>query len=126
MAQLTFRQAVAAALAQEMERDERVVLLGEDIGSGGVFKTTGGLLERFGPNRVWDTPISEQAIAGAAMGAALFRLPPSPLPPRNRAMIKSGFTKSTAVECILAEFTQPERSRQAQLSIKLAGNASPN
>jgi pyruvate dehydrogenase E1 component beta subunit len=71
VAQLTFRQAVAAALAQEMERDERVVLLGEDIGSGGVFKTTGGLLERFGPNRVWDTPISEQAIAGAAMGAAM-------------------------------------------------------
>ncbi len=51
MAELTFRQAVAAALAQEMARDETVVLLGEDIGSGGVFKTTAGLKERFGPER---------------------------------------------------------------------------
>ncbi|MCX6463172.1 MAG: pyruvate dehydrogenase complex E1 component subunit beta [Pseudonocardiales bacterium] len=76
MAQLTFRQAVAAALAQEMERDPDVVLLGEDIGSGGVFKTTTGLLDRFGPERVWDTPISEQAIAGAAMGAAMAGLRP--------------------------------------------------
>ena len=70
MAQPTYREAVAGALAQEMARDERVVLLGEDIGSGGVFKTTAGLRDRFGAERVWDTPISEQAIAGAAMGAA--------------------------------------------------------
>lgn len=76
MAELTFRQAIAAALAQEMERDERVVLLGEDVACGGVFKTTGGLAERFGPDRVWDTPISEQAIAGAAMGAAMAGLRP--------------------------------------------------
>ena len=76
MAQLTYRQAVAAALAQEMARDERVVLLGEDVASGGVFKTTGGLRERFGPDRVWNTPISEQAIAGAAMGAAMAGLRP--------------------------------------------------
>ncbi|HWG61244.1 MAG TPA: pyruvate dehydrogenase complex E1 component subunit beta [Streptosporangiaceae bacterium] len=76
MAKLTYRQAIAAALAQEMARDERVVLLGEDIGSGGVFKTTGGLRERFGPDRVRDTPISEQAIAGAAMGAAMAGLRP--------------------------------------------------
>jgi pyruvate/2-oxoglutarate/acetoin dehydrogenase E1 component len=70
MAELTFRNAVAAALTQEMERDPRVVLLGEDVGSGGVFKTTVGLLERF-EGRVWDTPISEQAIVGAAIGAAM-------------------------------------------------------
>jgi acetoin:2,6-dichlorophenolindophenol oxidoreductase subunit beta len=70
MAELTFRNAVAAALTQEMERDPRVVLLGEDVGSGGVFKTTVGLLERF-KGRVWDTPISEQAIVGAAIGAAM-------------------------------------------------------
>jgi pyruvate dehydrogenase E1 component beta subunit len=76
VAQLTFREAVAAALAQEMARDETVVLLGEDVGSGGVFKTTAGLKDRFGPERVWDTPISEQAIAGAAMGAAAAGLRP--------------------------------------------------
>ena len=76
MAQLTYRQAVAAALAQEMERDDRVVVLGEDVASGGVFKTTAGLQERFGPERVWNTPISEQAIAGAAMGAAMGGLRP--------------------------------------------------
>ena len=76
MAELTYRQAVAAALAQEMARDDRVVLLGEDVASGGVFKTTAGLRERFGPDRVWNTPISEQAIAGAAMGAAMAGLRP--------------------------------------------------
>src|SRR6202023_3439901 len=76
MAELTYRQAIAAALAQEMARDERVVLLGEDVASGGVFKTTAGLRERFGPDRVWNTPISEQAIAGAAMGAAMAGLRP--------------------------------------------------
>lgn len=75
-AELTFRNAVLAALAQEMELDDRVVLLGEDITSGGVFKTTTGLLDRFGPDRVWDTPISEQAIVGAAMGAAMAGLRP--------------------------------------------------
>ena len=60
-----------------MRRDDRVVLLGEDIaGAGGVFKTTAGLLEEFGPKRVIDTPISEQAILGAAMGAAMTGLRP--------------------------------------------------
>ena len=77
MAQLTYREAVAAGIAQEMERDERVVFLGEDVAAaGGVFKTTVGLLERFGPRRVRDTPISEQAIVGAAMGAAMTGLRP--------------------------------------------------
>ena len=76
MAELTYRQAVAAALDQEMARDDRVVLLGEDVASGGVFKTTGGLRERFGADRVRNTPISEQAIAGAAMGAAMAGLRP--------------------------------------------------
>ena len=76
MAELTFRNAVRDALAQEMRRDDRVVLLGEDIASGGVFKTTAGLLEEFGPDRVWNTPISEQAIAGAAMGGAMAGLRP--------------------------------------------------
>ncbi len=76
MAQLTFRTAVQAALLQEMRRDGDVVLLGEDVTSGGVFKTTAGLLAEFGADRVRDTPISEQAIAGAAMGAAMAGLRP--------------------------------------------------
>lgn len=74
--EITFRDAVRIALEQEMARDETVVLLGEDITSGGVFKTTTGLRDRFGPDRVWDTPISEQAILGAAMGAAMAGLRP--------------------------------------------------
>jgi pyruvate/2-oxoglutarate/acetoin dehydrogenase E1 component len=77
MAELTYREAVAAGIAQEMARDERVVFLGEDVAAaGGVFKTTGGLLERFGEARVRDTPISEQAIIGAAMGAAMTGIRP--------------------------------------------------
>jgi pyruvate/2-oxoglutarate/acetoin dehydrogenase E1 component len=77
MAELTYRDAVAAGIAQEMERDERVVFLGEDVAAaGGVFKATVGLLEKFGPVRVKDTPISEQAILGAAMGAAMTGLRP--------------------------------------------------
>jgi pyruvate dehydrogenase E1 component beta subunit len=77
MAESTYRGAIAAAIAQEMERDESVVLIGEDIGAaGGVFKLTEGLFERFGPERVRDTPISEQAIVGAAMGAAMTGLRP--------------------------------------------------
>ena len=72
-----YRQAVAYGIAQEMERDPSVVMLGEDIAAaGGVFKTTEGLLDRFGPDRVRDTPISEQAIIGAAMGAAMTGLRP--------------------------------------------------
>ncbi|HVY83465.1 MAG TPA: alpha-ketoacid dehydrogenase subunit beta [Steroidobacteraceae bacterium] len=77
MAQLTYREAVARGIAQEMERDENVVFLGEDVAkAGGVFKATVGLLEKFGPKRVLDTPISEQAILGAAMGAAMTGLRP--------------------------------------------------
>ena len=77
MAQLTYREAVAAGIAQEMRRDPNVVLLGEDVAAaGGVFKATVGLLEEFGPKRVKDTPISEQAILGAAMGAAMTGLRP--------------------------------------------------
>ncbi|MFJ3304304.1 alpha-ketoacid dehydrogenase subunit beta [Streptomyces sp. NPDC086549] len=77
MAQLTYRDAVARGIAQEMRRDESIVFLGEDIAAaGGVFKTTAGLLDEFGPARVRDTPISEQAILGAAMGAAMTGLRP--------------------------------------------------
>jgi len=77
MAELTYREAVAEGIAQEMERDETVVFLGEDIAkAGGVFKATVGLYDKFGPDRVRDTPISEQAILGAAMGAAMTGLKP--------------------------------------------------
>jgi pyruvate/2-oxoglutarate/acetoin dehydrogenase E1 component len=77
VAELTYRQAVAEGLAQEMARDERVYFIGEDVAAaGGVFKTTGGLAERFGPDRVRDTPISEEAIVGAVMGAAMAGLRP--------------------------------------------------
>jgi acetoin:2,6-dichlorophenolindophenol oxidoreductase subunit beta len=69
---ITYREAVAEGLAREMRRDPAVVCLGEDIGAaGGVFKTTVGLFDEFGPDRVRDTPISEQAIVGMAMGAAM-------------------------------------------------------
>ncbi len=74
---ITYRDAVARALAQEMERDDSVYFIGEDVAAaGGVFKTTSGLMERFGPRRVRDTPISEEAIIGAAMGAAMNGLRP--------------------------------------------------
>jgi pyruvate dehydrogenase E1 component beta subunit len=77
MAELSYREAIAAGIAQEMARDPMVYFIGEDIGAaGGVFKATVGLFERFGPDRVRDTPISEQAIIGAAMGAAMTGLRP--------------------------------------------------
>src|SRR3954462_6916404 len=77
MAELTYRDAVARGIAQEMARDPDVVFLGEDVAkAGGVFKATVGLLDQFGPLRVRDTPISEQAILGAAMGAAMTGLKP--------------------------------------------------
>lgn len=74
---ITYREAVAEGIAREMRRDTSVVCLGEDIAAaGGVFKTTVGLLKEFGPERVWDTPISEQAIVGAVMGAAMTGMRP--------------------------------------------------
>lgn len=77
MADVTYRESVAEGIAREMRRDPTVVCLGEDIGKAeGVFKTTVGLYEEFGPKRVWDTPISEQAIVGAAMGAAMTGMRP--------------------------------------------------
>jgi pyruvate dehydrogenase E1 component beta subunit len=77
MAELTYRSAIARGIAQEMERDPTVIMIGEDVAAaGGVFKTTEGLQARFGPERVRDTPISEQAITGALMGAAMNGLRP--------------------------------------------------
>ncbi len=72
MTEMTFAQAVRAALREEMLADERVFILGEDIGVyGGTFGVTDGMLAEFGEERIRDTPISEAAIAGAAIGAAL-------------------------------------------------------
>jgi pyruvate dehydrogenase E1 component beta subunit len=74
---LTMAQAVAEAIGQEMERDGRVFVMGEDVGRyGGIFGATAGLLDRFGPERVMDTPISESAFVGAAIGAAAEGLRP--------------------------------------------------
>nr|MCU0856709.1 alpha-ketoacid dehydrogenase subunit beta [Paracoccaceae bacterium] len=72
MAELTLVEAVRAALGRAMEEDHRVLILGEDVGiDGGVFRATDGLWQRFGESRVRDTPISEAAIAGVAVGLAV-------------------------------------------------------
>jgi pyruvate dehydrogenase E1 component beta subunit len=79
MAVMNIIQAVNSALACEMRRDERVVVLGEDVGKfGGVFRATQGLLEEFGPDRVFDTPLAEGGIIGTAIGMALYGLRPVP------------------------------------------------
>ena len=77
MRELTYREAIREALREEMRRDERVFILGEDVAdAGGVFKVTLGLLAEFGPERVLDTPLSESAIVGAAVGASLMGMRP--------------------------------------------------
>src|SRR5688572_15759075 len=77
MTRFTYADGIRQAMAEEMERDPDVFLVGEDIGpSGGVFGVTKGLWERFGGNQIWDTPISEEAVVGAAVGAALLGAKP--------------------------------------------------
>ena len=77
MAEMTMVEAIRSALRFEMERDERVILLGEDVGQlGGVFRATDGLRQFFGPARVVDTPLAESVIAGSALGLALAGLVP--------------------------------------------------
>jgi len=77
MATMNMVRAINLALSEEMERDSSVVVLGEDVGiDGGVFRVTDGLLSRFGPERVIDTPLSESAIAGVAIGMAMNSLRP--------------------------------------------------
>ena len=74
---LTMAQAISEAVGQEMDRDDRVFVMGEDIGSyGGIFSATSGLLDRFGPERIMDTPISGAGFIGAAIGAAAQGLRP--------------------------------------------------
>jgi len=77
MAATTYIEAIGRGMREEMERDSSVFLMGEDIGAyGGAFKATRGFLEKFGPARVIDTPLSETAILGAAVGAALVGMRP--------------------------------------------------
>lgn len=77
MREITYLEAINEALAKAMEKNRDVFLLGEDIGAyGGAFRVTNGLLQRFGPERVIDTPISEAAIAGAALGASMLGMKP--------------------------------------------------
>jgi len=77
MALTTYVEAIRQGISEEMERDDNVFVLGEDVGIyGGAFKVTAGLLEKFGETRVIDTPISESAIVGAAIGAAMMGLRP--------------------------------------------------
>ena len=75
--EITFREAVCEAMAEEMRRDPRVVLIGEDVGpSGGIFKCSEGLFDEFGPERVIDAPISEAGYVGVSVGAAMTGLRP--------------------------------------------------
>ena len=77
MREITYLEAIREAMTQEMERDSRVFLIGEDIGEyGGAFQVTYGMLEKFGPERILDTPITELALTGAATGAALIGMRP--------------------------------------------------
>src|SRR5215212_11244069 len=105
---LTIIEALNQAMATEMERDERVVLLGEDIGrNGGVFRVTDGALERFGPQRVFDMPISESTIVGASVGLSIAGLVPV-------AEIQfGGFTMQAYHQLVgqLARFRYRSRSR---------------
>ncbi|MFJ8237032.1 alpha-ketoacid dehydrogenase subunit beta [Ureibacillus sp. NPDC094379] len=77
MAVISYIDAINLAMKEEMERDERVFILGEDVGrKGGVFKATTGLFDQFGEDRVLDTPLAESAIAGVAIGAAMYGMRP--------------------------------------------------
>jgi len=77
MAKMTMVQAINLALHQEMEKDDRVIVLGEDVGKdGGVFRLTEGLVEKFGEERVMDTPLAESGIVGVSIGMALYGLRP--------------------------------------------------
>ena len=77
MPEITYRQAIHDAMVEEMRRDDRVFLIGEDIGRyGGAFGVSAGMLDEFGPERIRETPISEQAIVGAAAGAAMVGMRP--------------------------------------------------
>src|SRR6201991_5119946 len=113
MAELTYRYAVIRGIAQEMARDNDVVFLGEDVAkAGGVFKATVGLIEQFGPIRVRDTPISEQTILGAAMGAAMTGLRPI-------AEIMFSDFMAVCFDYVANEFPKTRYMTNGQLSVPL-------
>ncbi|SFK93294.1 2-oxoisovalerate dehydrogenase E1 component beta subunit [Paenibacillus sp. 1_12] len=76
MAVITYLEAIRSAMQEEMERDENVFVLGEDVGKGGVLNATKGLRDKFGEERVMDTPLAESAITGVAIGAAMYGMKP--------------------------------------------------
>src|SRR5436853_7099938 len=77
MPEIQYREALRAAMSEEMERDENVFLMGEEVGQyNGAYKVSEGMLDRFGPRRVFDTPISEAAFSGLGVGAAMCGLRP--------------------------------------------------
>src|SRR5699024_10632898 len=77
MAELSYLQAITSAMKEELARDENVFVLGEDVGAkGGVFRATDGLYDEFGADRVMDTPLTESAIAGVGIGAAMYGMRP--------------------------------------------------
>ena len=93
--EISFGRALNEALREEMQRDSRVFVLGEDVGRlGGLFKVTDGLLQEFGSDRVIDTPISEAAIAGAGLGARFGRIAPG-----NRVSVRRFHDHSNGSGC---------------------------
>jgi pyruvate/2-oxoglutarate/acetoin dehydrogenase E1 component len=113
MAAIPFRTAIRDALDEELANDERVILFGEDIAAaGGVFATTPGLFDKYGPERVFDTPISELALAGAAFGAAVTGLRPV-------VEIMFGDFLGLAMDSIVNQSTKYRFLTQEQVSVPL-------
>src|SRR5262245_45153752 len=151
MANLTLVQAINLALIQEMEKDDRVIVLGEDVGAnGGVFRVTEGLQKRFGPERVVDAPLAESGIIGTAVGLAMAGLRPIPeiqfegfLAPafdqicthaaRMRARTRGAFTVPMVLRCPLGggihapelHSDSPEAFYAHQPGLKVVMPASP-
>ena len=127
--QVTFLEAIKQAMLEEMERDPAVVLIGEDVGAaGGVFKLTEGLYQRFGGDRVRDTPISEQAILGAAMGAAMTGLMPAIAAPTPRPMIavsEIGVSRTRSGNCSWSPRVSPKTLASTAAPSKPAKACSP-
>ena len=113
MAAIAFRTAVRDALDEELAADERVILFGEDIAvAGGVFAATPGLYEKYGPERVFDTPISELALAGAAFGSAVTGLRPV-------IEIMFGDFLTLAMDMLVNQATKYRFLTQEQVSVPL-------
>jgi pyruvate/2-oxoglutarate/acetoin dehydrogenase E1 component len=113
MAAIPFRTAIRDALDEELANDERVILFGEDVAvAGGVFATTPGLYEKYGPERVFDTPISELALAGAAFGSAVTGLRPV-------VEIMFGDFLTLAMDSLVNQSTKYRFLTQEQVSVPL-------